>query len=83
MERVKLIACVFFISMAAFIVTGCQQDDDGYESIAKDKAAKRRIWRMFRSSLPTMRLQKASQNQYHLTMQDRSPCQAAPPFISG
>ena len=39
MERVKLIACVFFISMAAFIVTGCQQDDDGYESIAKDKAA--------------------------------------------
>ena len=37
MERVKLIACVFFISMTAFIVTGCQQPDDGSELIATDK----------------------------------------------
>jgi hypothetical protein len=37
MERVKLITCVFFISMTAFIVTGCQQPDDGSELIAKDK----------------------------------------------
>jgi len=66
MERVKLIACVFFISMAAFIVTGCQQDDDGYmNQLPRTKPQQRRIWRMFRSSLPTMRLQKASQNQYH------------------